>query len=72
MACVNDDGSLTASAKSVLEVLKNPATDEELAPLVGQPLFKVRSSLREMEDAGLVAREGEKYRVTPEGAARLS
>jgi uncharacterized membrane protein YebE (DUF533 family) len=47
MACVKPDGSLTETAKVLLRELENPLDAEEVAPRIGQPLFKVRSILRE-------------------------
>jgi DNA-binding IclR family transcriptional regulator len=70
MACVNPDGSVTASAKMMLEMLKAPLTAEEASAKSGQPLFKVRSSLREMVEGGLVEQIGEQYRTTESGLAK--
>ena len=67
MACVNPDGSLSESAKALLSILDSPMTPPDIAVKLGQPLFKVRSSLREMAGAGLVKEEGESYSVTDEG-----
>ena len=67
MACVNPDGSLTESAQNLLRVLAEPLTPEEISRKTGQPLFKVRSSLREMVDAALITEEGGRYTVTAPG-----
>jgi DNA-binding IclR family transcriptional regulator len=61
MACLNPDGSLTAGAKAMLEVMAGPLREEEIATRTGLPLYRVRSGLREMERAGLVSRQGEMY-----------
>ena len=71
MACVRPDGSITESAKQMLEALRTPRTAEEAASLSGQPLFKVRSSLREMESSGLVVKIDEQYKTTDAGLQRL-
>jgi predicted transcriptional regulator len=71
MACVNPDGTLTASALALLEILMDPLKPEEIALRVGQPLFKVRSSLREMSGAGLLTSDGDHYVITAEGSERL-
>ena len=71
MACVRPDGSITESAKQMLEALRIPRTAEEAASLSGQPLFKVRSSLREMESSGLVVKIDEQYKTTDAGLQRL-
>ncbi|HOP05700.1 MAG TPA: hypothetical protein PLF13_00270 [candidate division Zixibacteria bacterium] len=69
MACVNPDGSISATARAMLKLLAEAMTPEEAAEKSGQPLFKVRSSLREMNQAGLVETDGEKYRVSEKGRA---
>lgn len=51
----------------MLILLEQPMTAEEAAAESRQPLFKVRSSLREMLEAGLVAMEGFKYKITERG-----
>ena len=69
MACVNPDGTITGSARAMLSLLAEAMTPEEAAQKSGQPLFKVRSSLREMGEAGLVVAEGDKYRASEKGLA---
>jgi hypothetical protein len=61
MACLNPDGSLTTGAKAMLEVMAGPLREEEIATRTGLPLYRIRSGLREMEQAGLVARQGEMF-----------
>jgi predicted transcriptional regulator len=71
MACVKPDGSLTETAKTLLRQLDNLLTAEEIAPRVNQPLFKVRSILRELVNNGL-ALEGEgKFQITAKGTEKL-
>jgi predicted transcriptional regulator len=71
MACVNPDGTITASARALLGAASEPMSPEELARKVGQPLFRVRSSLRELIGAGLIEESGEKYAATEQGKAKL-
>jgi len=71
MACVNPDGSLSPSAAALLRQAGGPLTPEEIAGRVGQPLFKVRSSIREMTDAGLLREEEGRYVITPAGEKML-
>ncbi len=71
MGCVNADGTLVASAQALIEALAEPQTAEQVAPAVGQPLFKVRAGLRELAQAGLIEANGESYRLTETGRARL-
>jgi len=72
MACVNPDGTLTPSALAVLKAVKQaPQTAEALAALVGLPLFRVRSSLRELREAGLLIETDGVYHLTPQGEETL-
>ena len=71
MACINPDGTITESAKALLSIIHNPLTPEDISKQVGQPLFKVRSSLREMTSAELVLEEEGKYTLTEKGKERL-
>ena len=59
MACVNPDGTLTPSAISVIEAARSPVAPAQLAGATALPLYRVRASLRELVEAGLLAeREG--------------
>jgi predicted transcriptional regulator len=71
MACITSDGALTEAARALLAALAEPLTPEEIAARVGQPLYRVRSSLREMAQAGLVENTGDAYRVTAAGRERI-
>lgn len=73
MACVNPDGSLTQSARKMLKILSEPMSPEEAAASLEQPLFKIRSSLREMVRAGMVNQTGEdKYQTSEEGLRKIA
>lgn len=67
MACVNPDGTISPSAKALLKSLESPLGVEEIAARLGSPLFKVRSSLRELIEARLVEVQGDKYLASEEG-----
>jgi predicted transcriptional regulator len=69
MACVNADGTVTESGRAMLLGLKVPATAEALASTTGLPLFRIRSGLRDMAQAGLVVELEGAYRVTERGEA---
>ena len=70
MGCVNPDGSLTSSARQLLKALEQPRTAEEVGEMAGQPLFKVRSSLREMIESELVHETDGRYQTTDKGRAQ--
>jgi len=71
MACIGPDGKLGNTARVLLSALGETKTIEELSRLVDVPLFRIRSSLRELESAGLVENLDGGYRITPEGQAKL-
>jgi len=72
MGCVNIDGSISDSAHAMLNMLAEPMTPEQAAERTGQPLFKIRSSLREMIAAGFIELEGEHYRTTDLGRIKAA
>jgi len=71
MACINANGSLTPSARRVLFNLSSASTLEEAAKSTGLPLFRLRSSIREMLEAGLLEEKEGKYVATKLGQAKM-
>ena len=71
MACVNPDGTLSTSAKELLKILEGPMTPEEISQRLNRPMFKVRSSLREMLEAKLISSVEDKYVITEEGNKKI-
>ncbi|MBO3803039.1 MAG: hypothetical protein JTT11_04075 [Candidatus Brockarchaeota archaeon] len=72
MPCVSPDGKPTSSGMALLRSLRGKASSpEEVAGETGQPLFRVRSGLRELKGAGFVEEEAGKYKLTKEGEAAL-
>jgi DNA-binding IclR family transcriptional regulator len=68
MPCISPDGKPTESGAKMLRALKAKAgSAEEVAQKAGLPLFRVRSGLRELEQAGLASTKGDKYELTPKG-----
>jgi predicted transcriptional regulator len=68
MPCVSPDGKPTSSGMAVLKSLKNGTlSPEEIAKKTGQPLFRVRSGLRELKNAGFVEEIEDKYRLSETG-----
>jgi DNA-binding IclR family transcriptional regulator len=73
MACVNPDGTLSPSALSILAALSaGPIAAPEIARRSGLPLYRIRSSIRELVSAGLVNvdEKEETYQLTEAGAAK--
>jgi len=62
MACINSDGTPAPSAKQILDLLQEEAlTPPVIAAKLERPLFRVRSSLRELQKANLVTQQGEGF-----------
>ncbi len=70
MACVNPDGTLSGSAQSILDALREPAAAEAIAASTGLPLFRIRSGLREMQAALLIEEREGVFFLTDSGRAR--
>ncbi|QER41357.1 hypothetical protein F1847_00855 [Thermodesulfobacterium sp. TA1] len=71
--CVSPDGKLSERALGLLKILeeKGKLNASEMAELIKRPLFQVRSSLRELVEAGFVALEGDEYSLTEKGRSAL-
>jgi DNA-binding IclR family transcriptional regulator len=68
MPCVSPDGKPTSSGMALLRSLRNGAlSPKEIASKTGQPLFRVRSGLRELKNAGFVDETEDKYRLSENG-----
>lgn len=72
MACISPDGKPTESGTKMLRALESRlATPEEIAIGAGLPLFRVRSGLRELSQAGLANLKDDKYELSPKGRELL-
>ncbi|MBO8156886.1 MAG: hypothetical protein H0Z32_10530 [Bacillaceae bacterium] len=73
MACIDDKGNLTATAKKILTAVKDQSlTAEDVANEAGLPLFKVRSSLRDMASMGFVFQNGDSYQLNEKAEKLLN
>ena len=69
MACISPDGKPTESGAKMLRALKSGlGSPEEIAKDTGLPLFRVRSGLRELAQAGLTTAQNDNYKLTDKGA----
>ncbi len=69
MACISPDGKPTESGTNMLRALKSGlGSPEEIAKNTGLPLFRVRSGLRELTQAGLASEKNGKHELTEQGA----
>ena len=72
MACISPDGKPTESGTKMLRALElGIETPEEIAKQVGLPLFRVRSGLRELIQAGLAKQKDDSYELSPKGIEPL-
>jgi DNA-binding IclR family transcriptional regulator len=73
LPCVSPDGKPTKSGIATLSAIKNGAlTTEAVSEKTGQPLFKVRSGLRELVKAELVEQIDQTYKLTPKAEQLLA
>ena len=72
MACVNADGTLTVIARQVLNALLTPGTVIDINQRTGVPAYRIRSSVRELSNMGLMAEEAGQYTITEQGRAMLA
>ena len=69
MACISPDGKPTESGTKMLRALQaGLKSPEEIARDSGLPLFRVRSGLRELTQAGLADQKEGRYKLSEKGA----
>ena len=71
MDCINPDGSLGTSARTILASLIQPASLDDIARNNNMPVHQIRQCLKELLQAGLVAESHGIYRITDIGLALL-
>jgi hypothetical protein len=71
MACINPDGTLTPTAQAVISALKTFSSTAEIGLATGLPIYRVRATIRELIEAGLVLEQGGQYQFTDSGKERL-
>lgn len=65
MPCVSPDGKPTGTGIETLKAVKGGAdTPEKVAEATGNPMFKVRSGLRDLVNAGFLELKDGKYSLT--------
>lgn len=72
MPCVKPDGTLEPMAQAIVRALRTPRTTEGVCEHLRLPLYRVRSTMRELVEAGLVAETAGQYGLTPAGQARVA
>jgi predicted transcriptional regulator len=69
MACISPDGKPTESGSKMLRALQaGLKSPEEISKNTGLPLFRVRSGLRELAQAGLADQKEDSYKLSETGA----
>jgi len=72
MACISPDGKPTESGSKMLRALQaGLKSPEEISNEAGLPLFRVRSGLRELTEAGLAKQRDDRYELSPKGGEVL-
>ena len=71
MPCVKPDGTLEPMAQAILRALRTSLTAEEVCDHLRLPLYRVRSTVRELIEADLVADADGALRLTDAGTARI-
>ena len=71
MPCVKPDGTLEPMAQAIIRTLRTPQTVEGVCDHLRLPLYRVRSTIRELVEAGLVAEKEGQYALTAAGEARV-
>ncbi len=71
LGCVTPDGKPTESGRKMLVSIKEKHLPEEIAKEAKLPLFRVRSGLRDLLEAGYIKEEQGKYNLTDAGRELL-
>lgn len=71
MPCVKPDGTLEPMAQAIVRALSAPRTVEGVCEHLRLPPYRVRSTIRELVEAGLVAEHDGVYGLTDQGRRRM-
>jgi hypothetical protein len=71
MACIKPDGSLTTLGRSVLEAVADDKGEKGISEAVDQPVYRIRSIMRELAQAGLVESCAQWMCLTSDGWDKL-
>ena len=71
MPCVKPDGTLEPMAQAIVRALRTPRTIEGVCEHLRLPLYRVRSTMRELAEAALVAETNGVYALTDTGRSRV-
>jgi len=68
---VKPDGTIEPMAQAILRALRTPRTTEGVCEHLRLPLYRVRSTVRELLEANLVTETSGEYALTVVGAERV-
>lgn len=72
MPCVDEKGNLSDNALKLMKSLSEKSKNStDLSSELGIPIFKVRSSLRELSEAIFLSITGDLYEVTAKGKTSI-
>lgn len=71
MPCVNENGEVTESARKILTAMEQPIPLAQVATTTSLPLYRIRSSMRELVEAGLAAELDGVWQVTGAGLTAI-
>ena len=72
MACIDAEGTLTPTGLVLLKGLaEQPLPPEDIAKHIGEPIFRVRGSLRELVGAELIEEDGGLFKLTDAGRSKV-
>ncbi|MFW6056272.1 MAG: hypothetical protein ACOC9B_03055 [Chloroflexota bacterium] len=72
MPCVSPDGKPTDSGMNMLGAVRDGnQTPEDMAAATGMPMYRVRSGVRELLEAGLLVQSDEAVSLSEQGRSLL-
>jgi predicted transcriptional regulator len=72
MVCINPDGSLAPTGRTVLSSLIQPGSLEDIARNTNLPAHRIHPCLQELLNAGMVVEKQGKFQITDIGIALLN
>lgn len=72
MPCKDSSGELTSIARKILNVMAGGASLSEVAEKTGLPLYRVRSAVRELAEAGLAEEKEQTCVLTEAGYTAIA
>jgi hypothetical protein len=71
MGCINPDGTFTQPALKLLAAIDHPMTEEEIVKIVKRPVYRVRISLRDLVEMGMLRKIDDRFEIATDGEKKL-